>query len=121
MTFPFNSVRAGSRFAFTRLLTLLPAGAFLAVAGPLAAKPAPPNIVFILADDLGYVDTNRYAEHLTGVPADKQFYETPNLDRLGREGTAFSQAYACPLCSPTRSGVLTGRNAAKIGVMAATG
>lgn len=88
------------------------------VAGPPAAGP--PNIVFILADDLGFTDINRYAERLTGVPVERQFYETPHIDRLIREGTAFSQAYACPLCSPTRAGLLTGRNAAKIGVMTAT-
>ncbi len=96
-------------------------GLLLAAAGPLLAKaPPPPNIIFILADDLGYVDTNRYAEHLTGVPAEKQYYETPNLDRLGLEGTAFSQGYACHLCAPSRAGLITGRNAAKIGFMTAT-
>lgn len=79
-----------------------------------------PNIVFILADDLGYTDVNAFAARITGVPAARQFYETPNLDRLAREGTAFSQAYACQLCSPTRAGLLTGKIAARIGVMTAT-
>jgi arylsulfatase A-like enzyme len=88
---------------------------------PETASPAPrPNILFILADDLGYVDINAYAQQMTGVPPAEQYYETPNLDRLVREGTAFAQAYACQLCSPTRSGVLTGRNAATIGVTTAT-
>lgn len=81
---------------------------------------AHPNILFILADDLGYMDINAYAQRLTGVAASQQFYETPHLDRLTRGGTAFSQAYACQLCSPTRAGLLTGRNAAKIGVTTAT-
>ena len=66
------------------------------------------------------MDLNAYAAHFSGVPADKQFYETPNIDRLVGASSAFSQAYACQLCSPTRSGVLTGRTAAKIGVMTAT-
>ena len=101
------------------LLTLfsLVKGPALSAAGPGANRP---NIVFILADDMGYVDMNAFAERITGVPAAKQFYETPNLDRLAREGTAFSQAYACQLCSPTRAGLLTGRNAARIGVTTAT-
>jgi len=87
----------------------------------LTAKAAErPNVVLIFADDLGYMDVNAYAERVTGVAPERQFYETPNMDRLISGGTAFSQAYACQLCSPTRAGVLTGRNAAKIGVTTAT-
>ena len=85
-----------------------------------AATPARPNIVFILADDLGYVDINAYAARLTGAKASEMFYETPHLDRLTREGVAFGQAYACQLCSPTRAGLLTGKIAARIGVTTAT-
>jgi arylsulfatase A-like enzyme len=90
---------------------------------PLRAASPPPNrtnIVFILADDLGYTDLNIFAERITGIPAAQQFYETPNIDRMAREGTAFSQAYACQLCSPTRAGLLTGKFAARIGVTTAT-
>lgn len=83
-------------------------------------QAAPPNIVFILADDLGYNDVNAFAARLTGEPREAMFYETPNLDRLIRTGTAFSQAYACQLCSPTRAGLLTGKIAARIGVTTAT-
>jgi arylsulfatase A-like enzyme len=79
-----------------------------------------PNVVLLLADDLGYMDINAYATHTLGVAAKDQYYETPNLDRLISQGTAYSQAYACQLCSPTRAGILTGRNAAKIGVTTAT-
>ncbi len=79
-----------------------------------------PNIILILADDTGYTDLGAFAERLTGTPASQQFYETPNLDKLVNEGTAFSQAYACPLCSPTRSSILTGRYAGKIGFTTAT-
>ncbi len=96
----------------------------LAAFGPLAdagaAAPVRPNIVFILADDLGYVDMNAYAARLTGAKPAEMYYETPNLDRLTREGTAFVQAYACQLCSPTRAGLLTGKIAARIGVTTAT-
>jgi arylsulfatase A-like enzyme len=99
---------------------ILAAGLGLLAGIASAAPAARPNIVFILADDLGYMDVNAYATRLTGVPRAAQFFETPHLDRLVREGTAFGQAYACQLCSPTRAGVLTGKIAARIGVTTAT-
>ena len=65
------------------------------------AAAAPPNIVFFLADDLGWRDLGCY-----GSP----FYETPHIDRLAASGTRFTQAYAaCPVCSPTRASILTGK------------
>ncbi len=84
-----------------RLLALLLA--------PLAAVAADkPNVIFILADDLGAHDLR-----CTG----STFYETPNLDRLARRGTRFTQAYAAsPLCSPTRSSILVGQYPARIGI-----
>jgi arylsulfatase A-like enzyme len=67
-----------------------------------------PNIVFILADDLGCADLTSYGS---------TFYETPNLDKLASMGTRFTQAYAsCPVCSPTRASVLTGKYPIKTGV-----
>lgn len=88
--------------------------------GSLVAAADKPNILFVLADDLGCMDINACAARVTGTSADKQYYETPNLDRLAQSGTAFSQAYASQLCSPTRAGLLTGRNPARIGVTTAT-
>lgn len=79
-----------------------------------------PNIVFILADDLGIMDVNAYASHYTGEAKEKMFYETPHLDRLVSDGIAFSQAYAYQLCSPTRASLLTGRSAPEIGITTAT-
>jgi arylsulfatase A-like enzyme len=88
---------------------------------PLIAQAAkPPNILFILADDLGYMDVNTFAEKATGESKDKMFYETPNLDRLAAGGIAFSQAYAYQLCSPTRASLLTGKNAPTLGFTTAT-
>ena len=67
-----------------------------------------PNVVCVLADDLGWHDLGSY-----GSP----FYETPNLDRLAREGTRFTDAYAAaPVCSPTRASVMTGSYPARVGV-----
>lgn len=62
---------------------------------------APPNILFILADDLGWADLSCYGS--TAI-------RTPNLDRLAAEGIRFRHGYACsPWCSPTRIGLYTGR------------
>ncbi|MEZ5333537.1 MAG: sulfatase-like hydrolase/transferase [Thermoanaerobaculia bacterium] len=60
----------------------------------------PPNIVFILADDLGYGEVGAYGSALLA---------TPSLDRMAAEGTRFTQVYAAgPICGPTRCGVMTG-------------
>lgn len=63
-------------------------------------KPLPPNIIFILADDLSYRDLSGYGQ---------QKYRTPNLDELAQTGIRFSQAYAAaPECAPSRASLLTG-------------
>jgi arylsulfatase A-like enzyme len=68
-----------------------------------------PNIVFILADDLGYMDI--------GANNPKTFYETPNIDALAAKGMNFKQAYAaCPVCSPTRASIMAGKYPARTGV-----
>jgi N-acetylgalactosamine-6-sulfatase len=74
----------------------------------LAALPSPkPNIVFILADDLGYADLGCYGA---------KDIRTPRLDRLAREGVRFTQFYSNgPECSPTRTAFLTGRYQQRVG------
>lgn len=84
------------------------------------AADRPPNIVFILADDLGIMDVNAYATHLSDTTREDRFYETPHIDALVGKGIAFSQAYANQLCSPTRAAILTGVYASKLGVTTAT-
>ena len=65
-----------------------------------------PNIVVILADDLGWADLSCYGSI---------FHETPNLDELAAEGMRFTQGYAShSYCSPTRAALLTGRNPARL-------
>ena len=65
-----------------------------------------PNIVFILADDLGWKDLACY-----GNP----FNETPNIDKLAKGGIRYTQAYAaCPVCSPTRASIMTGKYPARL-------
>jgi arylsulfatase A-like enzyme len=67
-----------------------------------------PNIVMILIDDLGARDLACFGS---------TFYETPNLDRLAREGMRFENAYAsCPVCSPTRASIMSGKYPARVGV-----
>lgn len=67
-----------------------------------------PNIVFILADDLGWADVGC---NLT------RFYHTPNINRLAAQGTRFTNAYAAAaVCSPTRASIMTGRYPARIGI-----
>ncbi|AJR04503.1 sulfatase [Siansivirga zeaxanthinifaciens] len=97
------------------IIILISSGCFCSN-GP---KPKP-NIIFILADDFGYMDTQAYAAHTLGVSKNLMYYETPNIDRLVSEGVAFDQAYANQLCSPTRSSLLTGKYAARLGFTTAT-
>ena len=80
-----------------------------------------PNVVLILADDLGWMDLASYAARVRDVDRSECFYETPNLDRLADLGMSFSQAYACPLCSPARASILTGQYAARHGFLTASG
>lgn len=71
-----------------------------------ASVAAPPNVVFFLADDLGWKDLGCYGS---------RFYETPHLDALAASGTRFTQGYAtCPVCSPTRASILTGKYPARL-------
>jgi arylsulfatase A-like enzyme len=91
--------------------------AFLAGSSALASRlaafapsTAAPNIVFVLADDLGWKDTGFNGS---------DFYETPHLDRLAGEGMVFSQAYACGAnCAPSRACLLSGQYTPRHGVYA---
>jgi len=68
-------------------------------------KPKP-NFLFILADDFGWSQLGCYGSG---------FYETPNIDRLATEGMKFTDAYAaCPVCSPTRASIMTGKYPARL-------
>lgn len=92
----------------TLLSALLLCAALLVILAGAAPAAERPNIVVFLADDLGWRDLGCYGS---------TFYDTPNLDRLAREGMRFTQAYAaCPVCSPTRASLLTGRWPQRTGV-----
>lgn len=87
--------------------------AMLPITGPWASlssadqAPRLPNVVLILADDLGWTGLGCQGSDL---------YETPRIDGLARQGVRFTRAYAMSVCSPTRSMLMTGRHAARLGI-----
>ena len=105
------------RFAFNFLkqLPLILSTAFgLTLVSHLHAAKPKPNVVFILADDLGWSDTEIYGT--------TQYFKTPNILRLAQRGMRFTQAYTpSPICSPTRSSIMTGLHHARIGFTDAVG
>src|SRR6516162_11262832 len=85
-------------------LTLL--GLFAVSALKARADEERPNVVLIVADDLGWADLGCYGS---------RFHRTLHLDRLAQEGMRFTQAYAaCPVCSPTRAALMTGKYPARL-------
>ncbi len=79
---------------------------------PAAAEQPPrPNIVVILADDLGWKDVGYHGAKI----------RTPNIDTLAQTGVRLARNYVCPTCSPTRAGLLTGRNPADFGILSPIG
>ena len=99
----------GQASAATPIRTAFVALGAIALSGCAAQEAVrPPNVVFILADDLGWSDTGLYGS---------EFYETPNIDALAERGMMFTNAYAAAaLCSPTRASILTGLHPARIGM-----
>jgi len=75
----------------------------------IAQKTVKPNIVIILADDLGYADVGFHGSDI----------HTPNLDKLAQEGVRLENFHSCPMCSPTRAGLMTGRYPIRFGMMRA--
>jgi arylsulfatase A-like enzyme len=101
-------VRLPTRTFFISGVLTLALVAFTAIVRA-ADAPTQPNIVIILADDLGWSDTTLYGT--------TTLYKTPNIERLAARGMTFTHAYsASPLCSPTRSAILTGLHPARTGL-----
>ena len=70
---------------------------------PHSAQAAPrPNIIFIMADDLGWTDIGCMGT---------RYYETPNIDRLSRQGVTMRSYYTCQNCAPTRAALMSGQYA----------
>lgn len=90
----------------TRYVATVLAMAIAHTFAAFAAPPDRPNVVFFLVDDLGWRDLGAWGS---------TFYETPNADRLAREGMRFTSGYAaCPVCSPTRASIMSGRYPARL-------
>ena len=88
-----------SSFRFLTLILLMTA---------CQKSPEKPNIIFILVDDMGWTDLGCYGS---------SYYETPYIDQLAAEGMKFTDAYAsCPVCSPTRASILTGKYPTRVGI-----
>ena len=88
------------------ILPVLVATACLLSGDARAVSPQPRNVVLFLIDDLGWRDLGCYGS---------DYYKTPHIDRLAREGGRFTDAYAaCPVCSPTRAAILTGKYPARL-------
>ena len=87
-------------------LTLLTALLLPPLAALDAADAPKPNVIVILADDLGWADLSCYGS---------TFHESPNLDKLAAQGMRFTQAYSSsPYCSPSRAAIMTGRHPARV-------
>src|SRR6185437_2625687 len=112
-----RSSRRCPRFSPVQLLPGIAAviivGAGLFLTCPVSAADSAdsrsrPNVVLILADDLGWRDLGCYGS---------TYHKTPNIDALARRGKLFRQAYAAsPLCSPTRTSIMTGLYPARVGI-----
>ncbi|NQU54288.1 MAG: sulfatase [Bacteroidetes bacterium] len=80
----------------------------LLILGCSNKSETPPNFVFVLADDLGFSQIGCNGSN---------YYKTPNIDKLATEGMRFTNAYAaCPVCSPTRASIMTGKYPARLHV-----
>lgn len=97
-----------SRFNWNNYALILLFACFFVGCQEKEEAPPSPNIVFFLIDDLGWNDVACYGS---------TFHETPNIDQLAKEGIRFTNAYAaCPVCSPTRASVLTGKYPARLNI-----
>lgn len=92
--------------SFQQLVVLLASLSLLPPGSEAVADETRPNVVLIVADDLGWADLKCYGSSL---------HRTPHLDRLSQQGMRFTQAYAaCPVCSPTRASIMTGKWPARL-------
>ena len=101
-----SSLRLVTLLSLSLLLALFFHASPLRAAAPTPSAPPPPNIVFILCDDLGINDLHCYG---------RLDHHTPNLDRLASQGIRFTSAYcAQAICSPSRAAILTGKTPARL-------
>jgi arylsulfatase A-like enzyme len=85
---------------------------YAAPPAPAANAAAGPNVILFLVDDMGWMDSTPYGS---------TYYDAPNMERFAKRAMRFTQAYATPLCSPTRASILTGKYSARHGITTASG
>ena len=103
------------RVSHTDLFILVSAMMLGTAQNVIAAEDQPadrPNVVLFLVDDMGWMDSTPYGS---------QYYDTPNMQRFERQSMRFTDAYAVPLCSPTRASILSGQYSSRHRVTSATG
>ena len=83
------------------LLTTIAAVLLVGFAGSKHRATNSPNVVLFLVDDMGWMDSEPYGS---------KYYETPYMERLSKQSMRFTNAYATPLCSPTRASILSGHS-----------
>lgn len=84
----------------------------LLLLGSISHSDERPNVVLFLVDDMGWMDSSVYGS---------EYYETPNMERLAKQAMRFTDAYAVPLCSPSRATILSGQYSSRHGVTSASG
>jgi arylsulfatase A-like enzyme len=96
---------------------LASASLFLAFLSPVLSGEPKPNVILFLVDDMGLMDTSvPMLADQNGKPKRhplNDWYRTPNMERLAKQGIRFSQFYAQSVCSPTRASIMTGQNSAR--------
>ena len=92
------------------LIVMMTAGLLTNATPALAASR--PNIVLFLVDDMGWMDSSAYGS---------EYYETPHMERLAAQSMRFTDAYAVPLCSPSRASIITGQYSSRHGITSASG
>lgn len=88
-------------------------GVLRAAEGATAKRP---NIILFMVDDMGWQDTSVPFWYVDGKPVKTRLntrYRTPNMEAMAQDGVLFTQAYACPVCSPTRCSLMSGMNMAR--------
>jgi arylsulfatase A-like enzyme len=103
-TAPWDKTKKHKMKATPLFIFLIVISAFFSFAQTKKAKVQKPNIVYILADDIGYGDLGCYGQ---------KKIETPNIDALAKKGMLFTQHYAMPVCAPSRYSLMTGINSGK--------
>ena len=96
---PFTQTKMSSQKVVLSLVLLLTLNSLMAEKTKIESKFSPPHILFMLADDLGWIDVGFHGSKI----------HTPNIDSLAKDGVILDNYYVQPVCTPTRGALMTGR------------